>query len=338
MRHLQRPGRDRNRLTVPRIALDAMGGDRAPDEIVAGAVIAAERGVDVVLVGDREVVESNLEHSGVELPVVHAPDVIGMGDDPARSIREKPDSSIVRCARLVHDGDVAGFVSAGSTGAAMACAAIIVGRLPGVQRPTIASVVPGVPTPTVVLDTGANPEVKADHLVQFAHMGAALAEMLTTRRPVRVGLLSNGEERGKGRNLEKAAHDLLERAIPGFVGNVEGRDIASDRADVIVTDGFVGNVLLKTIEGAASLIQAMMGAAVSGLATDVRSQLAHALAPVVERMDYEATGGAHLLGVDGVVVIAHGSSSRKAVANALVMASDAAEAELVSRVAQGIAG
>lgn len=318
------------------IALDAMGGDRAPDEIVAGGVAAAEHGVQVLLVGDEVRIRPILDGLGADLPIVHAESTVEMGEDPAKAVREKPDASVVICARLVAAGEVQGFVSAGSTGAAMASAAIIVGRLKGAQRPTIASIIPGLESPTIVIDSGANPEVKPKHLVQFALMGAALAEVACGRDPARVGLMSNGEERGKGRALERSAFELLEASPLTFVGNVEGRDLATGRVDVIVTDGFVGNVLIKTIEGSAALIQTMLMAAVERLDSGIRDQIMAEFVPILERMDYESTGGAHLLGVNGVVVIAHGSSSRKAIANAVRMASEAADAGLVAAVAKGL--
>jgi glycerol-3-phosphate acyltransferase PlsX len=314
-----------------------MGGDRAPEETVAGAVAAASAGVDVVLVGDREVLTAQLAAHAADLPVVHAPEAIEMGEDPARAIREKPGSSIVTCARLVKTGEAAGFVSAGSTGAAMAAAAIVVGRLPGVLRPTIASIFPTPGTPTVVVDSGANPEVKPEHLVQFGLMGAAVSEVYFGVRAPRVGLLNNGEERGKGRALERAAYELLERAPIDFVGNLEGRDVATDRADVIVTDGFVGNVFLKTTEGAATLVARLILEAIGRAPEAAREVVLPLVLPVARRMDYEHHGGAHLLGVGGVVVIAHGSSTRMAVSNALRQAKEGAEHDLVGRVAARVA-
>ncbi len=261
-----------------------------------------------------------------------------MGEDPARAIREKPDSSVAVCAKLVREGRAAGFVSAGSTGAAMASAAIIVGRLEGVMRPTIASVFPTEGSPTVVLDSGANPEVKAEHLVQFAEMGSALSEIYFEVDRPRVALLNIGEEPGKGRPLDKAAYELLAAAPVNFVGNVEGRDVATDRADVIVTDGFTGNIFLKTTEGAATLVYRLVAAALADLSEDARRDVISQIDPIRRRMDYEETGGAHLLGTRGVVVIAHGSSTRRAIANALRMARDGAERGLVDRVAARIAG
>lgn len=321
---------------MTRIALDAMGGDRAPTETVAGAVAASAQGVDVVLVGDESAIRDQLTALGSELPVVHAPDVIGMGDEPARAIREKPESSVAVCARMVKEGAAHGFVSAGSTGAAMASAAILIGRTEGVLRPTIASVLPTRGSPTIMLDSGANPEVKPEHLLQFGEMGAALAEIGLGIEHPRVALLNIGEEKGKGRPLDKAAYELLSSASIEFVGNVEGRDIAGDRADVIVTDGFTGNVFLKTIEGAGGLVIALLDEALATASAATKEEVMGLIKPIVHRMDYEETGGAFLLGVDGVVVIAHGSSGRRAIANALVMAHEGARGGLVARVASKV--
>jgi phosphate acyltransferase len=315
-----------------------MGGDRAPTETVAGALAASAQGVDVVLVGDEAALTAELRSFGAELPVVHAPDVVGMADDPARAIRDKPDSSVAVCARLVRAGDADGFVSAGSTGAAMASAAILVGRVDGVLRPTIATVLPTRGTSTIMVDSGANPEVKPEHLVQFGEMGAALAEIGLGIPHPRVALLNIGEEKGKGRPLEKAAYELLSNANVEFVGNVEGTDIAGDKADVIVTDGFTGNVFLKTIEGAGGLVISLLDEALEAASDATREEVMGLITPIVHRMDYEETGGAFLLGVDGVVVIAHGSSGRRAIANALVLAYEGAKGGLVSRIASKVTG
>jgi phosphate acyltransferase len=322
---------------VSRIALDAMGGDHAPRETVAGAVAAAYDGVDVILVGDEPALRSELDELGADLPIIDAPEAVEMGEDPARAIREKPRSSIVECARLVKTGEAAGFVSAGSTGAAMAAAAIVLGRVPGVLRPTIASVIPKPAGRTVVLDSGANPEVKPEHLVQFAEMGAVFVEVHFGVESARIGLLSIGEEKGKGRPLEKDTYDLLDDSQLRFIGNVEGRDLGSERVDVIVTDGFTGNVLLKTTEGVASMVTGMVIDALSSLPEELRDAALSALAPVKAQMDYENTGGAHLLGCAGVVVIAHGSSSRRSVRNALGMAREGADRDLVSRIRDRVA-
>jgi glycerol-3-phosphate acyltransferase PlsX len=318
---------------LARIALDAMGGDNAPIETVAGAVEASARGVDVILVGQSEVIEPELARHEVGLPVIDAPDVIGMGDEPARALRDKPGASINVAARLVRDREAEGLVSAGSTGAAMAAAAILIGRVDRTAPPSIASIFPTPGSPTLVLDSGANPDVDAETLVQFAIMGAVGAEVLLGVDEPRVGLLTNGEERGKGRELERKAYDLLEKAPIRFVGNVEGRDVAADKADVIVTDGFTGNIFLKTMEGAAEVIVRYALEAISNLEPEVQQSVLPALGEVRRKLDYETYGGAHLLGVKGAVVIAHGASSRVAIANALVMASDAAGQDLPGRMA-----
>jgi glycerol-3-phosphate acyltransferase PlsX len=320
-----------------RIALDAMGGDNAPAETVAGAVDASRRGVDVVLVGHPDILADELAKHDLRLPIVDAPEVIEMAADPARALREKPGASITVAAKLVSEGSADGMVSAGSTGAAMAAAAIIIGRIKGVSRPSIASIFPTPGTPTLVLDSGANPEVRPDQIVQFAVMGAVAAEVLLGAEDPRVGLLSIGEEKGKGRDLERLAYELLEKAPIRFVGNVEGRDVANDKSDVIVTDGFTGNIFLKTMEGAALVVARYAMEELSKLDPEVQEAALPALMSVRHRLDYETYGGAQLLGVNGVVVISHGASSRVAIANALAMARDAAERDLPGRLAARLA-
>jgi glycerol-3-phosphate acyltransferase PlsX len=314
------------------IALDAMGGDRAPAEMVAGAVEATAQGIEAILVGEKATLRRELDLLEADVPIVHAPEVIPMGADPARALRDLPGASISVAARLVKEGTAGALVSAGSTGAALAAAAIIIGRSPAVMRPTIASVFPTPPTPTLVLDSGANPEVKPEHLVQFAMMGSVAAEVFFEITNPRVGLLNNGEEPGKGRSLEKEGHRLLQRAPVNFIGNVEGRDLGSNRVDVIVTDGFVGNIFLKTTEGVAQMVLEMALETIAETEPDLVERVRRALAPVVRRLDYEHTGGAYLLGVNGVVVIAHGSSSRLAVVNALQMAHEGMARDLVERI------
>ncbi len=318
---------------MARIALDAMGGDRAPAETVAGAVDAAGRGVDIVLVGDPDILNRELSSHDVALPIVEALDVIDMGDDPTRALREKPGASITVAARLVKEGSADGLVSAGSTGAAMAAAAIIIGRAKDVSRPAIATIFPTPNSPTLVLDSGANPDVKPEQLAQFGIMGSVAAQALFDVENPRVGLLSNGEEKGKGRALEKAAYNLLEEGPTEFVGNVEGRDIATDRADVIVTDGFTGNIFLKTTEGVAKLVTRYFREAMSDLPDNVSEVALAAIASVQQRLDYETYGGAQLLGVKSVVVIAHGNSSRIAISNALGLAKESADHDLAKRIA-----
>ena len=325
------------------IALDAMGGDNAPRETLRGAISAADRGVDVVLVGNTPVLERLLDEFGADLPIVHAPETIAMGEDPAVAVRSKRDASVTVAGRLVASGDAVGMVSAGSTGAAIAAAAIVIGRVRGVARPAIATIFP-MGSPTVVLDSGANIEVKPEHLGQFAVMGSVLASVyLGVERP-RIGLLNIGEEAGKGREFEKAAYEHLAAmdAIE-FVGNVEGRDLGTDAADVIVTDGFTGNVLLKVAEGTAVMIGRQVMNSLGENASDPAYQQALAavtprLMALRNRLDPEAYGGAHLVGANGTVVIAHGSSSRIAVANAIVMAAEGAEQGLVSMIEEGLGG
>lgn len=315
-----------------------MGGDHAPAETVAGAVDAAARGVDVVLVGDGPRIEAELKRHGADLSIVHAPDIIGMGDDPARALRERPQASIAVSAKLVAAGDADGFVSAGSTGAAMAAAAIFIGRVKGASRPAIATIFPTPGTPTLVLDSGANPDVKASQLAEFAIMGSVAATALLGADPARVGLLSIGEERGKGRDIEREAYALIEAGPVHFVGNVEGRDVATDKVDVIVTDGFTGNVFLKATEGTAALISSYVLEAVATLTSEAQAAVLPALAKVREKMDWETYGGAQLLGVRRPALIAHGSSSRRAVANALAMARDSADKDLPGLVSAALGG
>ena len=321
---------------MPLIAVDAMGGDSAPREVVEGAILAAEQGVKVVLVGDEEQILPILEGRGGDVLVRHASEVITMDDVPQRAIRDKKDASIVVAARMVSTGEADAMVSAGSTGAALASAALLIGRLPDVSRPGIASIFP---TGHVVMDVGANIECKPEHLLQFAVMGSALATVYRGIERPRVGLLNIGEEASKGRDLEKGAFDLLTRsAAVHFVGNVEGRDLATDLADVIVTDGFTGNVLLKTGEGTGRVIQQMI---LETLAkpeyVDAVADLMPAFMEIRERLSSESIGGAHLVGTKGVVVIAHGSSSRIAMDNAIEIAAEGASSGLVEKISSGIA-
>jgi glycerol-3-phosphate acyltransferase PlsX len=218
----------------------------------------------------------------------------------------------------------------------MAAAAIIIGRVQGASRPAIATIFPTPGSPTLVLDSGANPEVKPEQLAQFAIMGSVAAQALFGVESPRVGLLSIGEEKGKGRDLERAAYDLIESSAVEFVGNIEGRDIATDKVDVMVTDGFTGNVFLKATEGTASLISMFVLEALSALPGEVQAAVLPALAAVREKMDWETYGGAQLLGVKGSALIAHGSSSRRAITNALIMARDSADKDLPGRLAAAL--
>ena len=319
------------------IAVDAMGGDKAPDEIVAGARQAAdELGVPVLLVGRAGALGDT---GGLE--VLEASEVIEMHDDPAQGVRRKKDSSLVRAAEAVRDGKASAMVSAGNTGATMGSALLRMGRIKGVSRPAIATPIP-VPgtTPTILLDAGANSECQAEWLVQFAQMGAAFATQRYGIADPKVGLLSIGEEDSKGTPLVKEANALL-RAGAGvtFIGNVEGRDIMTDQVDVVVTDGFTGNVALKTLEGAMRFLVGKVFEAFgsSDEARKAADVMLPALAPVATELDPDSTGGALLLGVDGVCVISHGSSSATAIVNAIRVAKDAVEQDLVGRLQAAVA-
>lgn len=312
-----------------------MGGDHAPGAIVEGARRAKdELGIDVLLVGRR----AELGDVG-DLEVLEASEVIAMDADAGSSVRTMKDSSLVRAAEAVRDGRASAMVSAGNTGATMASALLRMGRLSKVARPAIATPipVPGSSTPTVLLDAGANAECKPEWLVQFAQMGAVFAQRRFGVEAPRVGLLSIGEEPSKGTPLVKETHELLRSAALGsatFVGNVEGRDLMGGEVDVVVTDGFTGNVALKTLEGG---MKALIGGILAAFDTDETTRsaaesLMPALLPLYATLDPDATGGAMLLGVKGVCVISHGSSSAAAIVNALSVAHRSVAEHLVEAV------
>ena len=321
------------------IALDAMGGDNAPDAIVEGAQRAVhELGVEITLVGRPDVVEPL--RGGLEL--FAASEVIAMDADPASSVRTMKDSSLVRSAELVRDGKASAMVSAGNTGATMASALLRMGRIKGVARPAIATPIPVFgSTPTVLLDAGANAECQPAWLVQFAQMGAVYARERYGVAEPRVGLLSIGEEPTKGTPLVKETHALLAadgalvNAGARFVGNVEGRDLMTPDVDVVVTDGFTGNVALKTLEGGMkALVTAILGALST---TEGADQALNGLLPLYQAVDPDQQGGAMLLGVNGVCIISHGSSSATAVVNAVRVARDLVEHGIVDRLRAAVA-
>jgi glycerol-3-phosphate acyltransferase PlsX len=316
------------------VAVDAMGGDRAPGEIVKGARQAVSAGIPVLLVGRAADLTDVPALDGLE--VLGASEVIEMHDDPAQGVRRKKDSSLVRAAEAVRDGRASAMVSAGNTGATMASALLRMGRIKGVSRPAIATPIP-VPgtSPTVLLDAGANAECQPEWLVQFAQMGTVFAQRRFGIAEPRVGLLSIGEESSKGNSLVKDTHELLV-TTPGvrFVGNVEGRDVMTDDVDVVVADGFTGNVVLKTLEGAlAALVKGLLEAFDSGPQYKAAADaLLPALLPLYETLDPDSYGGAMLLGVDGVCIISHGSSGARAIVNAIRVAREMVDADLVGQL------
>ena len=332
------------------IALDAMGGDNAPREIVRGALLGAARlGVRVALVGRRAEVEAELaavEPSFVpadarsRVSVVDAPEVIAMDEHPANAVRAKKGASVVVACAMVGSGTARAVVSAGNSGAVLAAALFHVKRLRGVARPAIGTALPRSDGgSTFVLDVGANADCKAEWLAQFGVMGSVYASSMMGMASPRVGLLSNGEEPGKGSALVQAASPLLAAAPINFVGNVEGKDLFRDACDVAVTDGFTGNIALKTAEGVGEfLLGAISAEARKSLQGMVGGALLKPkLRPIRDRVDYRATGGALLLGVDGEVVIAHGRSDAEAIVSALRVAATAADRSVHSVIGSQIA-
>ena len=314
-----------------RVAVDALGGDSAPDEIVAGAAAAASAQVEPILFGP-----AGLDSHG--LRVVETSQTIEMDVPPVEAVRAKPDSSLVRAIRAVADGEADAAFSAGSTGATLAAALFGLRRLPGVLRPAIAVVIPGRAGPTVLIDSGANADARPEHLVQFGHMGAVFAEEILEIADPEVRLLSIGEEAEKGNQLVLDAHELLRESELRFGGNTESRRLLEGDADVVVTDGFTGNVALKALEGT---IQSILDGIRSELRSSVRGRLGGflirpAAKGVQRRLDPETYGGAYLLGLHGLVVIAHGSSSRVAVANAIRLAARGVEHRVVERLAERV--
>ena len=313
---------------MARIAVDAMGGDRGPEAVIEGALAARGDGVEPVLFG-----AAGLDTQGLEL--VPTTQVIGMDEKPADAFRSKEDSSLVRAVKAVADGEAEAVVSPGNTGAMLAAGLVLLRRIPGVRRPAIAVPIPARNGPSVLVDAGANAECRPEHLLQFAAMGAVFAEeMLGIARP-QVRLLSIGEEPEKGNELALGAHALLAASDLDFRGNAEGRDILEGAADVLVTDGFTGNVALKTVEGTIRTV-------LTGLRTEIEATPRGKLGGLLirpaarrlrARLDPDTYGGAYLLGLRGLVVIAHGNSSSTAIANAIRLAARGVEHDVVGRLA-----
>src|SRR5512132_3394769 len=312
-----------------RIAVDAMGGDRGPEEIVAGALDARSDQIAPVLVGP-----TGLDTQGLEL--IEAPEVIGMDEKPTDAVRAKPDSSLVVACRAVREGKADTVVSAGNTGAMLAACLLEIRRLPGVRRPAIAVTIPSRTGAAVLLDAGANADARPEDLLQFGHMGAVFAEEILDIRNPEIRLLSIGEEAEKGNQLTLEAHELLAASDLNFTGNTEGRDLVRRGADVVVTDGLTGNVVLKLLEGT---IKNLLEALREEIAATPRGKLGGLLIrPAArrlrDRLDPDTYGGAYLLGLRGLAVIAHGNSSRRAITNAVLVAARGVGRDVVGRLAQ----
>jgi len=318
---------------VIRVAVDAMGGDRAPEEIVAGALEARSDQIHPILVG-----RPGLDTHGLEL--VEAADVIGMDEKPAEAVRAKPNASLVVACRLVGEGRADAVVSAGNTGAMLAAGLMQIRRIKGVFRPAIAVVIPTQRGPSVLLDAGANADARPEHLLQFAHMGSVFAHEVLGIETPDVRLLSIGEEPEKGNELTLEAHELLRESDLDFRGNVESRELLHGAADVVVTDGFTGNVALKLLEGTIkTLLDALRQEIGSTLPGKLGGLLIRPAARRLrDRLDPDTYGGAYLLGLRGLVVIAHGNSSRRAIANAIRYAALGVEHQVVERLSQRMVG
>jgi len=322
-----------------------MGSDRAPKPEVEGAIQAARRfGIQVALVGPEEIIRAELSRHpfsrSLPISVVHASEVIGMDDKAVQAVRAKRDSSIRVGLRLVRNGQASAFISAGNTGAAMATAKMVLGGLPGVDRPALVAIIPtAIGTVSTLLDVGANVDCKPHNLEQFAVMGDIyFRSMFGTARP-RVGLLSIGEEEGKGNELTRESFQLLKQLPLNFIGNVEGRDIYSGKVDVIVADGFVGNVALKTSEGVANLVRATLK---ETLAATITRQVGYllsrsAFSDFKKRLDHTEYGGAPLLGVKGACFVTHGSSNVNAIKNAIRVASEFVERNITNNIEKELA-
>lgn len=325
-----------------KIAVDAMGGDYAPAEIVKGAVEAAKKyNIKVVLVGDEALIRqelTNCDYEDTMVEVHHASEVIGMHEAPAVAIRKKKDSSIVVCNRLIKEGKADAVVSAGSTGAAMGSSLLGLGRIKGIDRPAVASVIPTLKGVCLLLDVGANAECKPINLMQFAIMGHIYSKKILGVNHPRVGLLNIGEEETKGSELYQETHKLLKESKLNFIGNIEGRDITKGRADVIVCDGFVGNVVLKFGEGLAKDLMWMIKQELKkNFFVKIGAALVFNQAKgLKKRLDYAEYGGAPLLGVNGISIVSHGSSHAKAITNAIRVTKEGVEQRLVECIRDSI--
>lgn len=324
-----------------RIAIDAMGGDNAPWAIAEGAMRAAREWPDltILLVGDKAKLEPITREKPDNVTLHHAAEVIAFDDEPVKAVRRKKDSSLVVAARLVHDGEADAMISAGNTGALMAAGLLVVGRIPGIERPALAPMIPSLDgSGTLALDIGANMDATPEQLKQYAVMGSIYRSKVDGIVKPRVGLLNVGTEDTKGNELTKAAFPLLKEAPIHFVGNIEARDVLQGECDVLVCDGFAGNILLKTLEGTASAIFKVLKEEFT------RSLVTKAAAAVLQpglksfkkRLDYSETGGAPMLGLNGLLLKAHGSSDANAILNAVRQARIAVEGKLVGTISAEI--
>lgn len=322
------------------VAVDAMGGDHAPAAEVAGAVQAARRwGMSIILVGDASKIDAELasqDRDGLDIRIHHASEVVGMHDSASDAVRKKKDSSIRVAFELVKSGEAHAVVSTGNSGATMAAGMFVLKRIKGIDRPAIATVMPNLRDQTVVLDAGGNVDCKPQHLAQFAIMGEVYSRHILNKSNPRVGLLSNGTEEGKGNDLTRVGHQLLKKTPLNYIGYVEGRDVYNGSTDVVVCDGFVGNVLLKVSEGLAEAIGTMLKQEIQ---KRWLSKLGYLFArpsfnAFKKKLDYAEYGGAPLLGINGVGMICHGGSSPRAIANAILFARDYAQQRVNDRLVE----
>lgn len=319
-----------------------MGGDHGPLETVAGAIeaVRAHPSIDVILVGDEEQLSPHLEQVSGDgrVTIHHASQVVAMDEAPAAAVRARPDNSMSVAAKLVKAGEADAFVTPGNTGAALAASLFGIGRIRGIRRPALAVTMPSLEGRYLVLDVGANTECRPHDLLQFGYMGHVYSSRVLGVGAPRVGLMSNGEEEGKGNDLVKAAYPLLKEAPLRFVGGIEGKDLPHGLTDVVVTDGFTGNVLIKTAEGVVTLI---LGIIRQQAKADLRGKIGGALMRPslkrgLSRLDYTEVGGALLLGINGVVVVGHGRSQRTAIASLIRVGAEAARQQVVEAIADGL--
>lgn len=325
------------------IAMDAMGGDFAPLEVVKGTLIAAGEYADCifVLVGDEALLQAELERQSASVTNVvirHAPEAIEMGEHPATAIRKKRKSSLVIAGQMVKSGEAQATFSAGNTGAAMAVAMLDIGRVPGIDRPAIAATLPTQQGQTLMLDAGANVDSSPQNLVQWAMLGSLYAEKVLGKAAPKVGLLNIGGEAGKGNELTKAVYPMLQESSLNFVGNVEGKDVFENAADVVVCDGFAGNILLKTGEGVAEFIVSLLRKELgdASYSEETRALFKPLMGSLLKRIDYAEAGGAPLLGINGVSIIGHGRSDAKAIAGGLRSARSLAQSGYVEAIRQAL--